>query len=230
MDIFDIIGPVMIGPSSSHTAGAVKLGNVARILLGSVPVKADITLYGSFAKTGKGHGTDKAILAGVCGYSMDDSGIKDIFDTCPIEYEFKYADNRDFHPNTAVIELTDGDMAVEMRGASVGGGRIEVQEVDGMEVSFSGDFNTLIIFHYDRKGIIGKITTWLSENGINIAFMKVFRLDKDDRAVSVIETDQKVRDYKVLESFQEGLRVEYYENYNAEDPGAENAGTEGGGV
>ena len=216
MDIFDIIGPIMIGPSSSHTAGAVKLGNVARILLGSAPSKASITLYGSFAKTGKGHGTDKAILAGICGYAMDDPGIKEIFENCPIEYEFKYADNKEFHPNSAVIELTDGVMTVEMRGASVGGGRIEVQEVDGMEVSFSGDFNTLIIFHYDRKGIIGRITTWLSDNGINIAFMRVFRLDKDDRAVSVIETDQKVKDYKALESFQEGLRVEYYENFNTD--------------
>ena len=217
MDIFDIIGPIMIGPSSSHTAGAVKLGNVARTLLGSAPVKASITLYGSFAKTGKGHGTDKAILAGICGYSMDDPGIRTIFDECPIEYEFKYSENKEFHPNTAEIELTDGKMSVEVRGASIGGGRIEIQEVDKMAVSFSGDFNTLIIFHYDRKGIIGKITTWLSDNGINIAFMRVFRLDKDDRAVSVIETDQKVRDYKILESFQEGLRVEYYENISAEN-------------
>ena len=223
MDVFDIIGPVMIGPSSSHTAGAVKLGNVARILLGSTPVKASITLYGSFAKTGKGHGTDKAILAGICGYMMDDVRIKTIFDECPIEYEFIFSDNKDYHPNTAVIELSDGEMTVNMRGASVGAGRIEVQEVDGMTVSFSGDFNTLIIFHYDRKGIIGKITTWLSENGINIAFMKVFRLDKDDKAVSVIETDQKVKDYKILESFQEGLRVEYYENCYAEYTDAENA-------
>ena len=223
MDIFDIIGPIMIGPSSSHTAGAVKLGNVARILLGSTPVKASITLYGSFAKTGRGHGTDKAILAGICGYSMDDARIKTIFDDCKIEYDFKFSDNNEYHPNTAMIELSDGNMTVEMRGASVGAGRIDVQEVDGMTVSFSGDFNTLIIFHYDRKGIIGKITTWLSENGINIAFMRVFRLDKDDKAVSVIETDQKVREYKALESLQEGLRVAYYEHSNADDANAENA-------
>ena len=223
MDVFDIIGPVMIGPSSSHTAGAVRLGNVARILLGSTPVKASITLYGSFAKTGRGHGTDKAILAGICGYSMDDARIKTIFDDCPIEYDFKFSDNNEYHPNTAVIELSDGSMTVEMRGASVGAGRIEIQEVDGMTVSFSGDFNTLIIFHYDRKGIIGKITTWLSENGINIAFMRVFRLDKNDKAVSVIETDQKVREYKALESLQEGLRVAYYECSSAENTNVENS-------
>ena len=216
MDIFDIIGPVMIGPSSSHTAGAVKLGNVARILLGGEPKSANITLYGSFAKTGRGHGTDKAILAGVCGYAMDDPGIKEIFEHCPIEYDIKFGDNKEFHPNSAMIELSDGNMTVEVRGASVGGGRIEVQEVDGMAVSFNGDFNTLIIFHYDRKGIIGKITTWLSDNGINIAFMRVFRLDRDDRAVSVIETDQQVGNYRDLESFQEGLRVAYYEHISAE--------------
>ena len=205
----------MIGPSSSHTAGAVKLGNVARILLGSEPAKATITLYGSFAKTGKGHGTDKALLAGICGYTMDDAGIKTVFEDCPFEYEFKYEENSDYHPNTALIELSDAEMSVKMRGASVGAGRIEVQEVDGMEVSFSGDFNTLIIFHSDRRGIIARITTWLSENGINIAFMRVFRLSKDDKAVMVIETDQKVAGYKILESFQDGLRVEYYENTHA---------------
>ena len=215
MNVFDIIGPIMIGPSSSHTAGAVKLGNVARILLGKPPVKASITLYGSFAKTGKGHGTDKALLAGINGYTMDDVRIRTIFDECSFEYSFKFAENSDYHPNTAVIELTDGEITITMRGASLGAGRVEIQEVDGMTVSFNGDYNTLIIFHHDRKGIIGEITTWLSENGVNIAFMKVFRLDKDDKAVSVIETDQQVRNYKVLESVQEDLRVEYYEFTNA---------------
>jgi len=215
MNVFDIIGPVMIGPSSSHTAGAVKLGNVARILLGSEPVRAHITLYGSYAKTGKGHGTDKAILAGICGYAMDDVRIKTIFDDCPIEYTFQFAENEDYHPNTAVVELSDGLISVNVRGASLGAGRIEIQEIDGMAVSFNGDYNTLVIFHHDRKGIIGEITTWLSENGINIAFMRVFRLEKDDKAVSVIETDQHVDEYKALESFQEDLRVAYYENTNA---------------
>ena len=212
MDIFDIIGPIMIGPSSSHTAGAVKLGNVARVLLGNDPTCANITLYGSFAKTGRGHGTDKALLAGICGYAMDDVRIKTVFESCPIEYDIKFAENDDYHPNTAEIELSDGVITAKMRGASVGGGRIEVQEVDGMAVSFNGDYNTLIIFHYDRKGIIGKITTWLSDNAVNIAFMKVSRLNKDDKAVTVIETDQKVKAYKSLEMFQEGLRVVYYES------------------
>jgi len=212
MNVYDIIGPIMIGPSSSHTAGAVKLGNVARVLLGNMPTTAKITLYGSFAKTGKGHGTDKALLAGICGYAMDDVRIKSIFEHCPVDYSFEFAENMDYHPNTAVIELSDAKITIKMRGASVGAGRVEIQEVDNMQVSFTGDYNTLIIFHYDRKGIIGKITTWLSENGINIAFMKVFRLEKNDKAVMVIETDQQVKEYQILESFQEGSRVTYYEN------------------
>ena len=215
MNVFDIIGPIMIGPSSSHTAGAVKIGNVARVLLGNTPVKAKITLYGSFAKTGKGHGTDKALLAGICGYAMDDVRIKSIFDECPIKFSFEYTDNSDYHPNTAVIELSDENITVKMRGASVGAGRIEIQEIDDMAVSFSGDYNTLIIFHYDRKGIVGKITTWLGENDVNIAFMKLFRISKDEKAVMVIETDQRVEGYQILESFQEGSRVTYYENTNA---------------
>ena len=212
MDVFDIIGPIMIGPSSSHTAGAVKLGYVARILLGREPISAKITLYGSFARTRTGHGTDKALLAGICGYAIDDSGIKDIFEKCPFEYSFSTGEETRYHPNTAAIELTDGNITINVRGASIGAGRIEIQEVDGMTVSFSGDFNTLIIFHYDRKGIIGRITTWLSDNGINIALMKVFRLHKGEKVVSVIETDQKVRNYEFLEKFQEGMRVAYYEH------------------
>lgn len=211
MDYFDIIGPIMIGPSSSHTAGAVKIGNLAYALLGSKPVKATITLYGSFAKTGRGHGTDKALLAGICGYAMDDVRIKTIFEDCDIEYSIDFSDNPDYHPNTAVIEISDGEKTITVRGASLGGGRVEIQEIDGMNVAFSGDFNTLIFFHYDRKGTIGKITTWLSDNGINIAFMKLTRLEKDARAVTVIETDQKVTDYKHLEAIQEGMRVAYYE-------------------
>ena len=215
MNVFDIIGPIMIGPSSSHTAGAVKIGNIARVLLGNTPVKAHITLYGSFAKTGKGHGTDKAILAGICGFAMDDIRIKSIFEECSVEYTFDFAENNDYHPNTAVVELEDEKISIKMRGASVGAGRVEIQEVDDMAVSFHGDFNTLIIFSYDQKGIVGKITTWLSDNGINIAFMKVFRIHKDDKVVMVIETDQQIKDYKIIESFQEGLRVVYYENTNA---------------
>jgi len=212
MNVYDIIGPVMIGPSSSHTAGAVKIGNITRILLGEEPISAKITLYGSFAKTGMGHGTDKALLAGLCGYAMDDVRIKIIFDICPLEYAFTFSENEDYHPNTAVIELSSGQTTVKVRGASLGAGRVEIQEVDDMAVSFHGDFNTLVIFHNDRKGIIGRITTWLGEKGINIAFMKVFRLKKGDRSVMVIETDQQVEEFKSLKDFQEEMRVAYYEN------------------
>ena len=214
MNLFDIIGPIMIGPSSSHTAGAVRIGVIAGILLGEPPEKVNITLYGSFAKTGKGHGTDKALLAGICGYGIDDIRIKSVFDTCPFEYHFDYAENSEYHPNTAVIALYGSLQSVIVRGASVGAGRIEIQEINGMPVSFSGEFNTLIVFHTDIKGIIAGVTTRLSDNGVNIASMKVFRLEKGGKAIAVIETDQKVDDYKDLESLHEGLRVAYYENTN----------------
>jgi len=215
MNVYDIIGPVMIGPSSSHTAGAVKIGNITRILLGEEPSYAGITLYGSFAKTGMGHGTDKALLAGLCGYAMDDVRIKTVFDICPFKYDFAFSENEDYHPNTAAIELSGEHAAVKVRGASLGAGRIEIQEIDGMAVSFNGDFNTLVIFHNDRKGMIGRITTWLGDKGINIAFMKVFRLKKGERSVMVIETDQQVKEFKSLECFQEGMRVAYYESKDA---------------
>jgi len=215
MNLFDVIGPIMIGPSSSHTAGAVRLGNVARALLGETPKSAKITLYGSFAKTGKGHGTDKALLAGICGLQPDNEKIKDIFGNCPIEYTFEFADNDEYHPNTAVIVLYGESCNAKMRGASVGAGRIEVQEIDDMEVAFSGDFNTLIVFHTDAKGIIAGITTWLSNNGINIASMRVFRIGKDEKAIAVIETDHHIEKYSEIEKIQENSRVVYYEKSNA---------------
>lgn len=201
----------MIGPSSSHTAGAVKIGNIARTLLGRTPKGAKIVLYNSFAKTGRGHGTDKALLAGICGYAPDDVRIRGIFDNCPIEYEFEFDENPDYHPNTAEITVTDGVVTTVMRGVSPGGGRVEIREIDSMPVSFGGDHNTLIVFHYDRKGIIGKLSTWLSDNGINIAYMNSTRQEREEKAVTVIETDQKVSDFKSLESLSDDMRVAYYE-------------------
>lgn len=215
MNIYDIIGPVMVGPSSSHTAGAVRIGNVARGLLGEPIRRAEITLYGSFAKTGKGHGTDKALLAGICGYRLDDIRIGNIFGNCPIVYQFAMAENADYHPNTAVITLLGDTQRVTMRGASVGAGRIEIQEIDGLAVSWNGENHTLILFHTDTCGVIAKATGWLSGRGINIASMKVFRVEKGRRAIAVIETDQPVTTYEELQKLQEVSRVAYYEKPDA---------------
>ncbi|NLB82111.1 MAG: L-serine ammonia-lyase, iron-sulfur-dependent, subunit beta [Clostridiaceae bacterium] len=215
MDVFDIIGPIMIGPSSSHTAGAVRLGAVALALLGEKPKSAVITLYSSFAKTGKGHGTDMAVVGGILGYGIDDARILNALGTKEFSYEFKYEDNDEFHPNTAKIQLIGEYNSVTMRGASVGGGRIEVQEIDGMEVSFDGELNTLIIFHTDQKGVIADISGLLSNNNINIAFMKLYRVSKGSDAIIIIETDQRVEILPKIKKVSGVRRVAYYEKYNA---------------
>jgi L-serine dehydratase len=214
MNIYDIIGPIMIGPSSSHTAGAVRLGLVALSLLGEKPKSAVITLYSSFAKTGKGHGTDKAIIGGILGYDIDDERILKSLETTEFTYEFKYDDSDEFHPNTAEIQLLGQNNLVIMRGASIGGGRIEVQEIDGMKVSFNGELNTLIVFHTDQKGVVADISGLLSSNDINIAFMKLYRLGEGRDAITVIETDQRVEMLPEIEKISGVKRVAYYEKSN----------------
>lgn len=215
MNIFDIIGPIMIGPSSSHTAGAVRLGRVALALLGEKPKSAVITLYSSLAKTGKGHGTDKAVVGGILGYDIDDERILTALETTEFSYEFKYEDNDEFHPNTAEIQLVGQSNSVMMRGASIGGGRIEVQAIDGMKVSFNGELNTLIIFHTDQKGVVADVSGLLSANDINIAFMKLYRIDEGSDAITVIETDQQVGIISEIKKINGVKRVAYYEKSNA---------------
>lgn len=214
MNVFDIIGPIMIGPSSSHTAGAVRLGRIALALLGEKPEHAKISLYSSFAKTGKGHGTDKAIIGGILGYDIDDKRIISALDTKDFSYQFSIGENDEYHPNTAVIELKGKNNTIKMRGASVGAGRIKVQEIDGMKVSFNGELNTLIIFHNDQKGVIADVSGLLSGNGINIAYMKVFRLEEGRDAITVIETDQKADVLTELIKIKCVKRVAYYEKPN----------------
>ena len=154
-NIFDILGPVMIGPSSSHTAGAARMGNMARTLLGSEPVETKIHLHGSFAETGKGHGTDRAIVGGLLGMKPDDSHIPFAFDEAKergLKYEIDAVALRDAHPNTAVIELTGADgKQLVMQASSIGGGRIVVNKLDGIDVNFTGNFNTLVIRNQDEN-------------------------------------------------------------------------------
>ena len=151
LDIFDILGPVMVGPSRSHTAGAVRIGRMARTLLDGEPVRAKIGLYGSFAETGQGHGTDKALVAGLLGLKPDDMKIPNSFDLAKqrgLKFSFEEARLRDAHPNTAVlaVERADGK-TLTLQAASTGGGRIRVDKLNGVEVSFTGMFNTLVIRH-----------------------------------------------------------------------------------
>lgn len=194
MNLFDIIGPVMIGPSSSHTAGAARLGKLARNIFGEEFNKADITLYNSFSKTGKGHGTDKAIVAGILGMEPDDENIKNAFELVKksgIEVNFNYQDsNREVHPNTAMIKLYEKEKSMSITGCSLGGGRVMIQDIDGFKTEFTGEFNTIISIQRDKPGIVAYVASYLAQKNINIAQMKLSRKSKGDTALMIIETDE----------------------------------------
>lgn len=191
--MFDIIGPRMVGPSSSHTAGAVRIGLVARSFIKGHISSVEITLYGSFADTGRGHGTDRAIVAGILGVEPDDPRIKYSMLLAKSEdmaVTVNYSHEPTDHPNTARIKVTgDDNMSFTIVGISIGGGNIRIVEINGMEVSFGGDYPTLIAFYNDVPGVISKVSTVLAAMNINIAFMRVFRQAKRKEACMVIETD-----------------------------------------
>ena len=217
IDIFDILGPVMVGPSSSHTAGAVRIGNMARALLEDKPVRARIMLHGSFAETGVGHGTDRALVAGLLGEKPDDYDIPDSFQTAAeqgLRFTFEEIRLRDAHPNSVVLEL-EGETGrrLRMQACSIGGGQIEVRELDGVPVNFTGNSNTLIIHNRDSKGYIADVTTTLSRAGINIANMNLCRDRRGGSAIMVIETDEKVPEMVVrfLKEYTGISRIIYYE-------------------
>ncbi|MDI3535224.1 MAG: L-serine dehydratase [Thermosediminibacterales bacterium] len=196
MKVLDVIGPIMIGPSSSHTAGAVRLGRIARNILGEEPVSAKLTLHGSFSKTYRGHGTDLALVAGLLGMNTDDeripSAIK-IAERKGLKVSFSEADLGDVHPNTVRFELKSaGDKKAVVVGSSTGGGSIEIVKINGFETSFKGEFHTLITQHEDKPGVISEVTTVLAQYGINIAFMRVSRKEKGNLALMIIETDNPI--------------------------------------
>lgn len=196
MDIFDILGPVMVGPSSSHTAGAVRIGLIARKLLGSQPTKAHIYLHGSFAATGVGHGTDRALIAGLLGMLPDDINIPKSFELANekgLEFVFEQKNIKDAHPNTTRLDIEDGDgKNLSLQASSIGGGRIVVTKIDNMEVNFSGEKPTLIIQSVDEKGCLAGITKTISDNEINIATMQLFREKRGGDVIMVIEMDQQI--------------------------------------
>ena len=189
--IFDIIGPIMIGPSSSHTAGAARLGKMARCIFRSTPKKVDLTLYGSFAKTYKGHGTDRALIGGLLGYKEDDKNIR-------IAHEIAKKEGMEFSFIESPLDVVRFDMYddhnrhMTVIGRSLGGGQIMITEVDGNDMSITGDEFTLVVFHEDRPGAISLVSQALSESDINIATMRVFRKGKHKDAVMVITTDTVV--------------------------------------
>ncbi|MBE6101379.1 MAG: L-serine ammonia-lyase, iron-sulfur-dependent, subunit beta [Selenomonas ruminantium] len=193
--VFDIVGPVMIGPSSSHTAGAARLGLMARKILGERPVRAEINLHGSFAKTYKGHGTDKALLAGIMGMEPDDMRLREALEMAEeggLSYVFKQVELREAHPNTAVIYLVgETGRVARVRGASVGGGNILISNIDGYEVELSGQYPVLLTIHRDRPGVITQVTRILSRYEVNIAFMRVSRQSRGETAMMIMELDDE---------------------------------------
>jgi L-serine dehydratase len=197
MNVFDIIGPIMVGPSSSHTAGAVRIGRTVRGLLGEQPTDVVIGLHGSFAKTYMGHGTDKAIIAGILGMSPSYERIRKSMELAResgMKYRFEIIMLEDAHPNTVLISaIGKSCKKVIVQGSSVGGGNIIIKRINGMNVEVTGEFYALVISHEDSPGVVAAVTNLLAWNEINIANMKVYRSCRGGDAMMVIETDQELR-------------------------------------
>ena len=206
MRLFDILGPVMVGPSSSHTAGAVRIGLTARKLLGDRPVHADISLHGSFALTGHGHGTDCALIAGLLGMQPDDLRIPESFAVAAeqgLTFTFQNVQMRNAHPNTARLKLT---------GAN---GRI--RSIDGIETNFSGEHNTLIVHNQDAPGHVAAVTAALMQRRVNIATMQLYRDEQGGYAVMILECDQPIpKDIEQWLSHIEGIQK--ITIFNQEEP------------
>ncbi|MBO8162343.1 MAG: L-serine ammonia-lyase, iron-sulfur-dependent, subunit beta [Brevibacillus sp.] len=200
--VFDIIGPVMVGPSSSHTAGAARIGRVARSVFGREPKRAEITFYGSFAKTYKGHGSDVATVAGILGFDTYDRRLKDSFAIARergIEIVLRTSDELTDHPNTSRIRLMDERGSVEVVGISIGGGKIEIIEINGFPLKLSGSAHTLMVLHEDRYGMIAAVSNVLTKYQINIGHMEVSRRERGHQALMVIEVDTVVGEQAVQE-------------------------------
>ena len=197
ISMFDIIGPNMIGPSSSHTAGALRIAHLAGKLAHSKILSVTFILYGSFAWTYHGHGTDRALVGGILGFLPDDERIRVSFrlaDDAGLIYQFiENTTEKDIHPNTVDIILhCENDRKIELRGESVGGGNAVIRRLNGVDIALTGTYPTLIVHHKDRKGVLAYITTVCSGIDLNIAFMKVYRKAKGDSAYAIIEVDSPI--------------------------------------
>ncbi|MFX0010516.1 MAG: L-serine ammonia-lyase, iron-sulfur-dependent subunit beta, partial [Candidatus Hermodarchaeota archaeon] len=191
--IFDVIGHIMVGPSSSHTAGACQIAYVAQLLFGKKPKSVKIGLHGSFAETYKGHGTDIAILAGLLGFTPEDDKIKHAFEIAEkesLDYSFEVVDlGAEYHPNSVSIEMFDGSEKMNVIGSSIGGGNIIIKEIDGLEAGFGGEPNTLVILNHDKIGALVNIANTLQKFKLNIGSMKISRNLKKKIALTWLEAD-----------------------------------------
>ncbi|WP_373166586.1 L-serine ammonia-lyase, iron-sulfur-dependent subunit beta [Agathobaculum sp. Marseille-P7918] len=194
VSVFDVLGPNMIGPSSSHTAGAAVIAFLAHKMIAPPLKKVDFTLYGSFAKTYHGHGTDRALLGGMMGFNTDDIRIRNSFQIAAergLAYSFTPCESEtDIHPNTVdiLMENTRGQ-AMTVRGESLGGGKVRISRINGVSVDFTGDYSTVIVVQQDKPGVVAHITKVLSDSNVNIAFMRLFRESKGNTAYTIVESD-----------------------------------------
>jgi len=194
--IFDVIGPIMVGPSSSHTAGAARIGAIANKICGGIPTRVSFYLHGSFAETYLGHGTDNALVGGILGMLPSDERLRHSFQYARekgLDFEFNTIDLGDVHPNTVKIIMCSHDGVIhEVIGSSIGGGSVLITSVDNARVEFSGKYPTILTTHEDKPGLIAKVTSLFADQGINIAFLKVFRYSRGSDASMLIETDDRI--------------------------------------
>lgn len=215
MNLFDIIGPIMVGPSSSHTAGAVRIGLIARRLMGEPIHSVTLCLHGSFLATGKGHGTDRALVAGLLGMNPDDIRIPQSFDLAQqsgLDFHFSSVNLKDVHPNTVVLKMTGkSGRNLEIVASSIGGGRIQICQIDGLKVNFSGEMPTLIVHNIDQPGYVTEVTSVLGSKHINIATMQLYRDIRGGHAIMVIECDDEIPPIVIqwLEQMSGVLKVTY---------------------
>lgn len=211
ISVFDVIGPNMIGPSSSHTAGACSIALLAQKMIAGPITDVEFTLYGSFAKTYKGHGTDLALMGGIMGFTTDDKRIPQAFDIAQqrgISYRFLInEEDTDVHPNTVDIRMTSSSgRTLTIRGESLGGGKVRITRINQVEVDFTGEYSAVIVIHLDKPGIVAHITRCLSDCDVNIAFMKLFREEKGATAYSIVESDERLP-LEVLDRIRENPYV-----------------------
>ena len=197
ISVFDVMGPNMIGPSSSHTAGAARIAFLAQKMITPPLKKVEFILYGSFARTYKGHGTDRALLGGIMGFSTDDMRIRNSFDIAREQgIDFSFTPNEaetDVHPNTVDIHMiNEQGQEMTVRGESLGGGKVRIVRINGVEVDFTGEYNALIVVQQDKPGVVAHITKILSDRGVNIAFMRLFREEKGHTAYTIVESDERL--------------------------------------
>ncbi len=213
ISVFDVIGPNMVGPSSSHTAGAASIALLAGKMIGEKITKVTFTLYGSFAKTYKGHGTDKALVGGILGFGTDDMRIRDSFSIAKesgLDFYFvcNHSDDEDIHPNTVDMEIIgQSGRKLNVRGESLGGGKVMLTRINGVKVQFTGEYHALIVIQRDNPGVVAGITSVLSSWDVNIAYLRVFREEKGGLAYTIVESDEEISE-KAIEVIKKNPAIQ----------------------